>query len=337
VLCRAAYAKKHSKANRSLRPADLLTREKTKNRKEKNEMNTPKISLGSWAFSFGPFANNPWPFDKVAKYCADSGYDGIELNGFRPHQHPDDYNTAEKCGEVKKQIEGLGLGISGYAPDFTEVPPTQVETESYLETVRKCLFFCQQLGIETLRVDTVSPPEELGDDAYEKRFAQLARTWRAAAEEAARAGVLVVWEFEPGFWLNKPSEVKRIAEAVASDNFKLLFDTSHAYMGAVVGARQTGRKETLPGGVAEYAELLGGTIGHLHLIDSDGTLHDDETSTHTPFGDGFIDFKAALSPIKSVIGPMKWWTADYCFCAETETAAKDGVTFLRNLVKEVVQ
>jgi len=31
----------------------------------------------------------------------------------------------------------------------------------------------------------------------------------AAAEEAAQAGVLLVWEYEPGFWLNKPSEVVR--------------------------------------------------------------------------------------------------------------------------------
>jgi len=300
-------------------------------------MNIPKISIGSWAFSFGPFASNPWPFDKVIKYAADAGYDGIELNGFRPHPHHDDYNTAEKCSELKKQVSDLGLGISGHAPDLTEVPPAVVETEEYLKTVRKCLFVCEQFGAETMRVDTVSPPDELAEDEYEKRFARLAKAWRAAAEEAAKRAVLLVWEFEPGFWLNKPSEVKRIVEAVGSDNFKLLFDTSHAYMGAVIGAKQPGDKETLPGGVAEYAEFLGDAIGHLHLIDSDGTLHDDETSTHTPFGEGHIDFKAALSPIKSVISPLKWWTADYCFCAETETAAKDGVMFLRNLVKEIVQ
>ena len=65
---------------------------------------------------------------------------------------------------------------------------------------------------------------------------------------------------------------------------RVLFDSSHAYMGAVIGARQTGDIETLPGGVTAYAEMLGDTIGHLHLIDSDGSLHDNETSTHTPFG-----------------------------------------------------
>lgn len=300
-------------------------------------MNAPQISLGSWAFSFGPFASDPWPFEKVIKYAAEVGFDGVELNGFKPHPSPEQYNTAEKCSELKKQIDDLGLGISGYAADFTAVPPARVETQQYLGTLRKCLFFCEQLGIEALRVDTVSPPEELPADAYEKRFNKLIKTWQAAAQEAARSGVLIVWEFEPGFWLNKPGEVKRTVEAVGSDNFKLLFDTSHAYMGAVAGARQTGEKETLAAGVAEYGQFLGDAIGHLHLIDSDGTLHDNETSTHTPFGEGHIDFVAALSPIKSIISKLKWWCADYCFCAETETAAKNAPAFLRNLVKEIVQ
>lgn len=298
-------------------------------------MDVPKLAIGSWAFSFGPFETNPWPFDKVLQYAADNGYDGVELNGFRPHPHPDDYDTPAKCAELRKKIEGLGLGISGYAPDFRAVPPALVETKAYLAVVRKCLFFCEQLGIKTLRVDTVSPPDELQKAEYEKRFARLTGTWAAAADAAANAGVRLVWEFEPGFWLNKPSEVKRVAGSTQSDNFKLLFDTSHAYMGAVVGARQTGKKEVLPGGVPEYARMLGGAIGHLHLIDSDGTLHGDETSTHTPFGKGFVDFKATLSAVRPVVAALEWWCADFCFCAETETAARDAVTFMRKLAKEL--
>ena len=101
----------------------------------------------------------------------------------------------------------------------------------------------------------------------------------------------LVWEFEPGFWLNKPSEVNRVVDAVDHPHFKLLFDTSHAYMGAVVGARQTGEKETLAGGVVDYARLLAPHIGHFHVIDSNGSLHHGETSTHTPFGAGAYRFQ----------------------------------------------
>jgi sugar phosphate isomerase/epimerase len=52
-------------------------------------MDQPKLSLGSWAFSFGPFEDNPWPFSRVLQFAAEAGYDGIEINGFRPHPHPD--------------------------------------------------------------------------------------------------------------------------------------------------------------------------------------------------------------------------------------------------------
>lgn len=299
-------------------------------------MSTPRLSIGSWAFSFGPFESEPWPLSRVLRFAADAGYDGVELNGFRPHAHPDDYETPERCRELMDEVQGLGLGVSGYAPDFTALPPAEVETEDYLAALRKCLAFCNRCGIGTLRVDTVSPPVGMPRDAYEERFARLVRTWQAAAEEAARTGVLMVWEFEPGFWLSKPSEVKRLAESVGHENFKLLFDTSHAYMGAVVGARHTGRKETLPGGVVEYAAALGDLVGHLHLIDSDGTLHDDETSTHAPFGSGRVDFKQVLSAMKPVIAGLPWWCVDLCFWAEAEAAGTEGAAFVRDLMEEVL-
>jgi sugar phosphate isomerase/epimerase len=296
----------------------------------------PKLSLGSWAFSFGPFADNPWPFSKVMQYTADAGYDGVELNGFRPHPHPEDFDTPQKCKELIRELSDLGLGVSGYAPDFTQAPPAEVDTEDYLRVVRQCLAFCERCGIDALRVDSVSPPVVMPDDDYKKRFDRLVATWQATAREAAVAGVRIVWEFEPGFWLNKPSEVLWLAQAVDHENFGLLFDTSHAYMGAVVGARYTGEKETLEGGVIEYAEMLADHIGHLHLIDSDGSLHDNDTSTHTPFGKGHIDFPAVLKAMNPVIVDMPWWCVDFCFHANVEEDGRNGVSYLKKLIQEVV-
>ena len=300
------------------------------------EGNMPKISIGSWAFAFGPFKSKPWSISQVLEYAANAGYDGIELNGFRPHPHPDDYNTVKKCSEFKKSVEDLGLGISGYAPDFTSVPLSEVKQEEYLRAFGKCLKFCENCDIKVIRVDTVSPPSVLSEDEYEERFSRLSSTWNKASSEAEKSGILVVWEFEPGFWLNKPSEVRRLAEAVGHNNFRLLFDTSHAYMGSVIGARQTGEKDVLKNGVTEYANILSGYIGHFHLIDSDGTLHDGETSTHTPFGEGKIDFRKVLSSMKPVVSNLPWWCVDFCFCAEVEKAGRDGIKFLRNIAKEVL-
>ncbi len=298
-------------------------------------MRRPSFSLGSWAFSFGPFESNPWSFDQFLAYTAQAGYDGIEINGFHPHPHPDVYNTKEKCAVLKKQIQDLGLGISGYAPDFRHVPAAIVPQEDHLKAIDKALAFCNHMEIDVLRVDTISPPEELIGSEYSRRFDRLADTWRAAAEACKQAGVLLVWEFEPGFWLNKPREVKHIVEAVNHSHFKVLFDTSHAFMCAVTGARHTGEKEILDGGVVEFAKMLKGHIGHFHLIDSDGTLHDNETSTHAPFGTGLIDFKAVIEEIREEVEPLEWWCFDFCFCPTTEEDAKKAIPFVEQVIAAI--
>jgi sugar phosphate isomerase/epimerase len=272
----------------------------------------------------------------VLEFLAQAGYDGVEIGGSPPHPHPDEYDTPAKCKALVDEIAGYGLGISGYGAPLAHVPPALVERQAYLDVFRTYLRFCERCGIARLRVDTVSPPTPLTPEVYEARFGRLAGTWRAAAQEAARAGVQVVWEFEPGFWLNKPSEVVRLVEAVGDENFKLLFDTSHAYMGAVAGARQTGEVEMLPGGVAEYGRLVGDMIGHLHLIDSDGSLHNEETSTHTAFGKGEIDFVEALAAIVPAVAGLPWWCVDFCFNPQVPTAGVDAVPFVRALVERVL-
>jgi sugar phosphate isomerase/epimerase len=299
-------------------------------------MRYPKLSIGSWAFTFGPFQHAPWSFQQVLTYAKNAGYDGIEINGFRPHPHPDNFSSEEKQRTLAAEIAGYGLGISGYAPDFSQCPPALAGSKEYLVTLGRILDFCNGCGIKTLRVDTVSPPEKLGKKKYAERFKTLVRTWRMAAEQCAQHGVLLVWEFEPGFWLNKPSEVKQLAEEINHANFKLLFDTSHAYMGAVVGARQPGKKELLQGGVAEYARFLEGHIGHLHLIDSDATLHNDETSTHAAFGEGRVDFIEVLNAMQSTVRNLDWWCIDFCFNPDADAKGRAAAPFVRNLIRKVL-
>ena len=163
----------------------------------------------------------------------------------------------------------------------------------------------------------------------------MAKAWHQAAAVCQQAGVKLVWEFEPGFWLNKPSEVFNIVETVDHDNFKVLFDTSHAYMCAVVGVRQQGEKEVLSGGVVEFAKKLSGHIGHFHLIDSDGSLHNDETSTHTPFGEGNINFVKVISSMKNEVDQLPYWCFDFCFCPTTEADAKKAIPFVENVIKQI--
>lgn len=292
----------------------------------------PRLAFGSWAFAFGPFESAPWSFERVCRYVAEAGYQGIEINGFRPHPHDEDHRTTESCAPLRDLLDELGLEISGYAPDFRTTPPADSPIDSYLDRVESTLDFCSRMGIGTLRTDAISPPGPM--DA--ERFERLALAWRSAATRASDRGVLLVWEFEPGFWLNRPSQVLELVDKVDHENFRILFDTSHAYTGGVMGARQGSDPELLTGGVVDYAHLLGERIGHLHLIDSDGSLHDDETSSHIPFGQGNIDFDAVIAALPGQGLDLDWWTVDFCFCPTTENDGRQAVPFVRELLENAL-
>lgn len=295
-----------------------------------------KISLGSWAFSFGPYAANPVSWEQTVRRAAETGYDGVEICGFPPHITVESYATPNSRRAVRRLLEDLNLGVSGYSADFTAVNPTvAANRRRYLDLFERNVELCAGIGSPVIRVDTGAAPGSLSETEYQDAFDRLADLWREAAERAEPAGVKVVWEFEPGFVFNKPSEVVRLHERVGHRNFRILFDTAHAYMCSVVGARQQGRTETLKGGVLELLRMLQGRIGHVHIIDSDGTLYGDETSTHRPFGEGRIDFKA-LAPALVALPGIEWWCVDHCFWAGCWDLVGSSLNFVRNLIAEAV-
>jgi sugar phosphate isomerase/epimerase len=245
------------------------------------------------------------------------GFDGVELGGFAPHPNPDDLPDKEQRDQCKAQLEQSGLGWSGLAANlWGEHLIDSEDNTAYLETFRKNLQFCADLGIPAIRIDTVHPPTIFDTVKSEIARKRVVDTWKICAAESADAGIRLTWEFEPGFAFNKPSDILQITEQVNHDNFGVMFDTCHGYMVAVEGARQPGEKETLPGGVLELAKKLRGKINHIHLIDSDGTLHDDETSTHSPFGEGKIDFDRLLPELNNNDMGHDWWTIDLCFWSD---------------------
>jgi sugar phosphate isomerase/epimerase len=298
----------------------------------------PKLSIGTWAFAFGPFEAKPWSFTQILQYAQRAGYDGVEVNGFLPHPVPELYRTTQQRNQLRDEISSYGLGVSAYAPDFRSVPPAVAKKQDYLDLFKSYAEFANDLGTNLLRVDSVSPPDAFRQaNNSDIPYWNLVECWRSAAEVAADAGLRVVWEFEPGFWLNKPSEVLQTVKDINHPAFQVLFDTSHAYMSGVVGARQEGDQELVEQGIEGYARLLEGYIGHFHLIDSDGTLHDEETSTHAHFEEGLIDFKDFLRSSKHALKPLEWWCVDYCFNAEVESWGLEAISYIRKLLKETEQ
>lgn len=291
-------------------------------------MGKKKSSIGAWAYIWGGYAEEPIPHEKVVKTLSELGFDGIEVAAYPPYFES---NTKENRLAMKKLYDDYGLARSGLAAPFPS-PCTSSSTE-YLDAVKSNLEICVDIDIPKLRVDTVDSPTEIpGGMDYETCFSKVSDIWRESAELCQQAGRQLIWEFEPGFLFNKPSEVVRMVHKVDHPNFTVLFDSCHAHMCGVKASRQMGEPEILPGGVVQFAHMLTGKIGHIHLIDSDETLHDDETSTHAPLGRGVLNFDEIMPAIAEAGYDDEWWTIDLCFWPKALDVTAENKIFLDKLI-----
>jgi sugar phosphate isomerase/epimerase len=300
-----------------------------------------KLSIGTWAYLF----NQKEPtndFHEILHKLQHLGYDGVELGGFNPHPGPDTCDTKAKREKLRKEVADHGLKFSALAADLWSQKLLSVEDSGpYVAAFAKNLMFADDLGIDTIRVDTVEDVTKFkatGTD-LKTAFDRAVRAFDLCSKLAASRGIRICWEFEPGFPFNKPSEIIALVDAVrgkGNPNFGVLFDSCHAHMCARVGANQIGEKETLPGGEMELLEKLKGKITHIHLIDSDGSLNEHNTSTHNPFGTGKLNFDQLLPALNKAGVPNDWWCVDLCFWPDAWSVTADSKTFLDKLRKKYV-
>jgi sugar phosphate isomerase/epimerase len=308
-----------------------------------------RSSIGSWAYTIGPYATCPIDFDTVCDRLKALGFDGVELGAFPPHPNPGNPNgpddqwpgaMPEKAQrqELRARLREKGLGLSGMAANLWGEKLINTDDQSkYISEFRKNSEFARDLGIQGIRVDCVQPPTIHREIDYCTAMDRVVNTWKTCCDIAADNGQYITWEVEPGFAFNKPSDAIQIHDAVDKPNFGLQYDTCHGQMVGVNGARQEGEKEVFPTQV-EYIRFLSGRINHVHLIDSDNTCHkdaegNDETSTHFPFGLGVLNFDEIVPElVKAARTPHDWWTIDLCYWPDAWDATAQSKAFLDRLI-----
>jgi sugar phosphate isomerase/epimerase len=298
-----------------------------------------KLSIGSWAYIF----NQEVPtndFHIILHKLQDLGYQGVELGAFGVHPTPVSHPTKASRERLRREVADHGLAFSGIAVDLWSFkkPGPSILDENPVPYVTAFLGFCafaQDLGIKLIRVDSVEPPDFLQQPgqtlSHPQAIERIVNVWDKCAKIAADHGLQLSWEFEPGFLFNKPSEVIQIVDAVrakGNPNFGVMYDTCHAHMVAAIGANQPGQKETLPGGAVELLHKLKGRINHLHLIDSDGSLNEHNTSTHNPFGTGHLNFDQLVPELHQAGVPSDWWCVDLCFWPNAWQVTADSKKYL---------
>ena len=293
-----------------------------------------KISIGSWAYLFGEYADNPIEMEEAAQKLNKLEFDAMQMGGFKPHGHYDLYPTKEDRKKLVDLFKSYNLVLNAYGADLWDYPfatgGPEVE-KAYDEAFEKSLEMTVDLEIPIIRIDTVTETPYPKDFNYNEAWDKVVAKFKQVTQMAKKKNILVVWEFEPGFIFNKPSEIVKIVEAVGDDNFKLQVDTCHVQTCAVVGAHQWGEKETLPGGQLEFCKMVNGMIGDIHIIDSDNKLHDGHTSIHAPFGTGFINFEEVVPAIVDAGYTNPYWTIDLCFWPNAWEITEDSKKYVDEL------
>lgn len=263
-----------------------------------------KVSISSWAI--------PQGIEALCKGAKELGFDGISLGGFAPYgANADLQKTPEEIAAYRKAFEETGLEVADYAIDLWAYDAL-TQTEEWRSAYTRALQFAKIFDMtDIIRVDTDSAPKLPKGMTYDEVKKFYIKNFREMAQEASTYGFKVVWEFEPGFIINEPSNIIEVVKGVDEPNFSLLFDTCHAY-NCALGLNGI-EPEKLEGGIMEFIEMAKGYIGFVHVIDADGTLNKDNTSEHVPFGDGKIDFDMVIPALMEVGGyKADWWAIDLC-------------------------
>src|SRR5262249_15064232 len=282
-----------------------------------------KLSFGSWAFTRGPFANNPLSLHKVLHKLEDEGYRGIELGAVAPHPTPDSHSNKHKREQVKKEVADHGLAFSGIAPDLRSHKLVGVDDcGPYVAGFARYVLFAEDLGIDAIRVDTVEPISELQGIDPKRIFDRAVKAFNLCAKIAADRGIRVCWEFEPHLPVNTSAQIGTLVDAVRgmnNPNFGVLFDSSHA-------------RVCTNGAELELLRSLRGKINHIHLADSDGSVDECGVSRHLPLGAGRIDFGRILPELQQIGVPDDWWVIDLYNCPDAWDAVSTAKQYLSSRV-----
>jgi sugar phosphate isomerase/epimerase len=235
------------------------------------------------------------------------GYDGIEIDGKRPHGCPLDMPTA-RCREVRQKAQEAGIELYAVAANNDFSSPIPEHRECQLALVRDLIRMTADLGAPCLRLFAAWPGITKTEDGG--RYDIAKRLWKLTHEEftpeqtwdwcreglieasrwAAEAGVVLALQNHAPV-INNYEEMLRMIHEVASPSLKACFDAPLARDQGVTDMRAAAAKvcslQVLTHFGGEYDEGPNGEA--LHFVrERDGRL------TAENF---YVDFAAGMREI----------------------------------------
>lgn len=239
-----------------------------------------KIGLYSITYLGVWYNGNPLTLPQLIERARKFGYDGIELDGKRPHAHPMDM-PASRCHEIRQRASDAGVEIYAVAANNDFSSPISEWRESQLGYVKDLIRMTSDLGAGTLRVFAAWPgvhkmkagasyaiAERIWAEAHREFSSEQIWDWcREGLIESSRwaadAGVVLALQNHPAVIENYHDMLRMIRE-VNSPNLKAAFDAPLASKQGVTRMRdaagEVGSLQALTHFGGEYEEGPDGNV-----------------------------------------------------------------------------
>jgi sugar phosphate isomerase/epimerase len=202
------------------------------------------VKIGLYSITYGGvwYRGDALTVEQVIGRAKKFGYQGVEIDGKRPHGNPLDMPKA-RCQQLRKMASDEGLEIYAVAGNNDFSSPVPEHRESQLVYLRELMRMTADLGAKVVRVFLAWPGVTLrpeGGGRYDiaqavwkaehKDFSEE-QTWawcRESLEEAARLagefGVTLALQNHPPVIKQGYIDCLRMVKEVASPHLKICFD-----------------------------------------------------------------------------------------------------------------
>jgi sugar phosphate isomerase/epimerase len=110
-----------------------------------------KVGLYSVTFLGLWYRGRELTLDEVVRRARQYGYDGVEIDGKRPHGNPLDW-PKRRCHELRRLSDGEGIDLYAVAANNDFSSPIPEHRECQVAYVRELLRMASDLGAKTVRV-----------------------------------------------------------------------------------------------------------------------------------------------------------------------------------------
>jgi sugar phosphate isomerase/epimerase len=252
---------------------------------------------------------------------ADLGYAGIEILCDRPHGFASEVSRAE-AEAVATRLARRGLTVSSLNANtangyFHPAPPENVFEPALSNADRELRRWRQDYTLAAVELARIVGAPCVSVTAGRPRpgclpaqaFAYFVESLKRVCDGAARAGVRIGIEYEPGLLVERAEEVRAVIDAVDSDVLGVNLDIGHSW---------------LDGESPEDAvRLLAGRIWNVHVEDIHGMKH-----YHLVPGDGELPFGRYFRALDAARYDGFLTVELYTYLDEPEEAGRRALAYL---------